>query len=96
MAVQRCGAPSTPRTEVPHGTALIKSPMHGWMWCVQPLSITNAMCFECGGRCRESIGEASGQSRGRVGCLGESAVGENGVAVAALERRWLAPLNRGA
>eukprot|EP00965_Chrysotila_dentata_P035984 1197703-Pleurochrysis_carterae.AAC.1 len=31
MAVQRCGAPSTPRTEVPHGTALIKSPMQGWM-----------------------------------------------------------------
>eukprot|EP00965_Chrysotila_dentata_P159748 5277531-Pleurochrysis_carterae.AAC.2 len=27
--------------------------MHGWMWCVQPLSITNAICFECGGSRRE-------------------------------------------
>eukprot|EP00965_Chrysotila_dentata_P253909 6211503-Pleurochrysis_carterae.AAC.1 len=74
MATQCWGEPSTPRTEVPHGT---------------PLSITKATCLECGGRRRRwrpdvrelrvaisaraddvtcrSTGEASGHAVGSVG-----------------------------
>eukprot|EP00965_Chrysotila_dentata_P162099 5353011-Pleurochrysis_carterae.AAC.2 len=45
MATQRCGAPSTPRTEVPHGTVLTKSAMHGWMWCA---ASDGWPCARCG------------------------------------------------
>eukprot|EP00965_Chrysotila_dentata_P102795 3393983-Pleurochrysis_carterae.AAC.1 len=67
IATQRCGAPSTPRTDVPQGTALSKSVSQGLReWCpaVRALRVViKALAEEA---TRRSTGEASGQSDGWV------------------------------
>eukprot|EP00965_Chrysotila_dentata_P088024 2905962-Pleurochrysis_carterae.AAC.1 len=105
MATQRCGAPSTPRTEVPQGTALSKSVSQGaevnGASGVQPcarceFSFLRALAEEA---TRRSTGEASGQFGGRVGRAGTTADGvadgENDGEATALARRGFACLNRG-